>query len=137
VRKLLVIALVIAAGCRKTPTREWRADDHDQEQTSPFQVSGVAPSAAASAGEEALAETTWRTTCAICHGALGKGDGPNGPMVKAPDLTALQAQRTDDQLAAVIKTGRGKMPAFPQLPPKVVDGLVKRIRAAAAMPPQP
>lgn len=132
-RRLVLLAVMLTA-CQRKPTREWRASDHDDEQTSPFQVAGPTGSTDPNAGDDALAETTWRSNCAICHGALGHGDGPNGPMVKAPDLTVLQAQRTDDQLAAAIKAGKDKMPAFPQLPPKVVSALVRRIRAAAQAP---
>ena len=135
-RRLVLLALLIAviAGCRRKPSREWRADDHDEEPGSGAQVPGVAPSAAASAGDDALADTTWRTTCAVCHGMLGRGDGPNGPMVKAPDLTekAFLGARNDAQIAAVIRGGKGKMPAFPQLPPSVVSALVRRIRDVGA-----
>ena len=122
--------------CRSKPVREWRADDHDEEPgggSAAGQVAAVNPATAGSAGADALAETTWRSTCAICHGMLGHGDGPNGPMVKAPDLTQVQATRNDEQLAATIRSGKGKMPAFPQLPPAVVAGLVRRIRAAASV----
>lgn len=132
----LALAVVLPA-CRHKASREWRADDHDEEPGTPTQVAGPTPSTAASAGDDALAEATWRANCAICHGMRGQGDGPNGPMVKAMDLTdpQLLASRTDEQLAAVIQAGRGKMPAFPKLPPAVVSALVRRIRAAAA-PPQ-
>jgi cytochrome c oxidase cbb3-type subunit 3 len=132
------VLLVLVAGCRRAPTREWRADDHDEEPGSGAQVPGVAPSAAASAGDDALADTMWRSTCAVCHGMLGRGDGPNGPMVKAPDLTekSFLASRNDAQLAAVIRGGKGKMPAFPQLPPSVVNALVRRVRDVGAMSPQ-
>jgi len=132
---LLCVLLAVVAGCRSKPSREWRPEDHDEEPGSGAQVPGVAASAAASAGEDALAETQWRTVCAVCHGMLGRGDGPNGPMVKAPDLTekSFLGSRTDDQLAAVIRGGKGKMPAFPQLPPSVVTALVRRIRDVGSM----
>jgi len=138
VRRLLLLVLIFAvvAGCRRKPSREWRAEDHDEEPgTGGAQVPGVAGSAAAGAGDDALADTTWRTTCAVCHGMMGRGDGPNGPMVKAPDLTekSFLAARTDAQLAAVIRGGKGKMPAFAQLPPSVVNALVRRIRDVGAM----
>jgi mono/diheme cytochrome c family protein len=134
---LVSLLAVLAVACRRKPSREWRADDHDDEPGTSTQVAGPTPSTAASAGDDALSEATWRSTCAICHGMRGLGDGPNGPMVKAPNLTdpQLLGARTDEQLAATIRAGRGKMPAFPQLPPAVVAALVRRIRAAAA-PPQ-
>lgn len=130
---LVALAALTFGGCGKGATREWRADDHDEEPGSQTQAA-PGGNAANGGGEEALVDATWRSTCSICHGALGRGDGPNGPMVKAPDLTApaLQDARTDDQLAEVIRKGRGKMPAFGQLPAGVVAGLVKRIRALRA-----
>jgi hypothetical protein len=55
-------------------------------------------------------------------------------MVKAPNLTdkAFLGSRTDAQLAAAIRQGKGKMPPFPNLPNSVVNALVKRIRESAA-----
>jgi cytochrome c oxidase cbb3-type subunit 3 len=91
-------------------------------------------SAGSGAGNTAqLVEATWKAQCAQCHGPTGKGDGPTGPMVGAADLTRpdWQAKVADEQLAASIKNGKGKMPKF-DLPPNVIDGLVQRIRAARA-----
>lgn len=50
-------------------------------------------------------------------------------MVKSPDLTRAdwQAKVTDAEMAELIRKGRNKMPAF-DLPPKVIEGLVRRIR---------
>jgi cytochrome c oxidase cbb3-type subunit 3 len=52
-------------------------------------------------------------------------------MFHAADLTRpdWQASVTDEQLATVIRGGKGKMPMFPDLPPRIVTGLVARIRA--------
>jgi hypothetical protein len=52
-------------------------------------------------------------------------------MVHAADLTqaAWQSTVTDADLARSIVSGKGKMPSFADLPPKVVTGLVARIRA--------
>jgi len=53
------------------------------------------------------------------------------PAIKSdpPDLTdpARQAQLTDQQIAAVIKQGRGQMPAF-DLPDPTVTGVIKLVR---------
>jgi hypothetical protein len=43
-------------------------------------------------------------------------------------MTARQAKMTDEQLTAVIKNGRGQMPAFGNFPPELVDDLVKKVR---------
>jgi len=53
-------------------------------------------------------------------------------MVHAADLTRpdWQATMTDAHLAGSIVSGKGKMPPFPNLPAKIVAGLVARIRAS-------
>ncbi len=77
-----------------------------------------------------IIEAAWAQNCAACHGAIGHGDGPNGALVKAPDLTRpdWQAKVTDEEIATRIREGKGLMPKF-DLPPETVAGLVVRIRA--------
>jgi mono/diheme cytochrome c family protein len=77
-----------------------------------------------------LVDLTWRQQCSTCHGAMGHGDGQLGPMVRAPDLTReeWQSRVTDGEIAATIKTGKGKMPNF-DVPQLVLEGLVARVRA--------
>ncbi|MGZ3422313.1 MAG: c-type cytochrome [Polyangiales bacterium] len=133
-----VLTLFLAAGllaaCGRGPTREWQATDHDEEPGSTGQAAVGAKGGKANANGADLVEATWGSACATCHGALGRGDGPNGPMVKATDLTqpALQDARSDGELAAVIMAGKGKMPKFDALPDTVVIGLVKKIRSLRA-----
>jgi cytochrome c oxidase cbb3-type subunit 3 len=117
------------AACDPTPgdLREWTAADHDQPSPGQAaQVSGDGP-------DPNLIDLAWQRQCSTCHGPRGRGDGPQGAMVRAPDLTdpAWQDRVTDAQIAEVIRKGRNKMPAF-ELPDQVVEGLVKRVRAARA-----
>jgi mono/diheme cytochrome c family protein len=123
-----------------TDLPEWQAADHDkepnaaagQEQQKATPSGGAAGGAAGrAAGPDMVVEASWQQQCAACHGAVGHGDGPTGPMVHAADLTltAWQGTVTDAQIADVIAHGKGKMPPF-DLPPKVVAGLVARIRAS-------
>jgi mono/diheme cytochrome c family protein len=125
---VLLVSCFGALACRKAAVREWRADDHDQEGTTAALPPG---SADPQAEARALVEAAWSTNCALCHGAMGRGDGPQGPMVKATDLTdpGFLDRMTDEQIATAIRTGKGKMPAFPNLPADVTAGLVARIRA--------
>jgi mono/diheme cytochrome c family protein len=121
------------AACDRAPSAEalkdWSPADHDQEP-------GRAPAAnqgartASAGGTPALVEVTWRNQCISCHGPGGKGDGPQGAMFKAADLSRAEWQSSvkDEDIAAVIKNGKGRMPKF-DLPPDVVQGLVARIRA--------
>jgi mono/diheme cytochrome c family protein len=149
---LASLVSLAATGCDRPPpadkAKEWTPADHDraEEQTAgggaagsqaPAQTSprrgeggsGGGGGATAGAGDP-LIEVAWQENCLSCHGPLGQGDGPTGPMVKASDLTReeWQARVTDGDIAAVITTGKSKMPKF-DLPPKVVEGLVARIRA--------
>ena len=88
------------------------------------------PKPAAGGSDATLVEATWDTACAPCHGPVGHGDGPNGPMVNAPDITRpeLLAKVTDEEIAFQILNGKNRMPKF-DLPEPVVRGLVARIRA--------
>ena len=129
------LAIWAMGGCgSKGEVREWRAEDHDHAPATNGQVP-MAPAKPQTAAERgaALIAASWGANCAICHGPEGRGDGPTGPMVKAPDLTRAELldKSSDADLAKVVMEGRGKMPKF-DLPREVVDGLVKRIRLRKA-----
>lgn len=127
---LLLGLLVVACDEGRGPTREWGPGDHDQPQGPTRQVAAASARAPGSAVDPSLVELSWQQKCATCHGPMGRGDGPQGAMVAAPDLTRedFLSRAKDEEIATVIKQGRGRMPPF-DLPPSVVDGLVKRIRA--------
>jgi cytochrome c oxidase cbb3-type subunit 3 len=147
----ITAAIVAAAGLlggvafwsRRTPgdVRNWTPSDHDQAAS----TAAASPSTVTQAERRQrptstanLVELAWQKSCAPCHGDKGQGDGPQGPMVRAPDLTReeWQARVEDDDIAQVIVKGRNKMPAF-DLPPGVVRALVKRIRLNKAAPVRP
>ncbi len=71
-----------------------------------FKSAGAAPAAIVQEGKTLYAR---KGTCANCHGAGGKGDGPVGLMLDPGprDLTncAFQAQRTDGELFWSVKHG--------------------------------
>ena len=122
-------------GCESPPSvaslQEWKPQDHhstdDEKSSGPQAAQGSRQLSGDDAAK--LVELAWRQQCVSCHGAMGKGDGQMGAMLHAPDLTAeeLQAKVTDPEMAAIIKGGRNKMPAF-NLPDPVIQGLVGRIR---------
>ncbi len=128
---LVLVALsALVAACDRAPggAREWSPSDHDQAPGA-----GATPSGQARAqpgGDTTLVDLAWSKNCASCHGASGRGDGPQGPMVRAPDLTRAdwQSRVTDQEILETIRKGRNKMPAF-DLPQPVLEGLVQRIRA--------
>lgn len=129
----LFAALAFAAACDRAPSAsglpEWTVADHDRAQSAPRASQKPATPRPPQDEAEQLAELTWAAQCAQCHGAEGRGDGPSGPMVKAPDLTRgdWQGRVKDEEIAATIRAGRGQMPKF-DLSDRVIGGLVKRIR---------
>lgn len=55
----------------------------------------------------------YKSKCAMCHGADGKGDSPIGKSMKLRDLGSPEVQKqTDAELIAVTTDGKGKMPAY-------------------------
>lgn len=126
--------LLTALGCNERPAdvREWRASDHDHTDnpgSGQVQVDPADAGAPAVPGLEDVTIVAWQQNCTRCHGQLGRGDGPQGPMVKATNLSdpAWQGAVTDAQITASIKNGRGAMPAFP-LPDGTIANLVKLVR---------
>jgi mono/diheme cytochrome c family protein len=135
--RLPTLALVLAAlACNAPPSdrREWRASDHDHtENPGANQVvggpdAGTAPELAKH-GLNELAIVTWQQNCVRCHGRLGHGDGPQGKLTRATDLSnpAWQNAATDDQILKTIREGRGLMPAFP-LPDSTLRSLLQLVR---------
>jgi mono/diheme cytochrome c family protein len=89
------------------------------------------------AAEEPAGATLYRQkTCATCHGADGSGNTPAGKAMKARDLRAAEVQnKSDEELAATIADGRGKMPAFKSsLSAAQIRELVTFIRGLAKKP---
>ena len=62
---------------------------------------------------KAAAEQAYRSLCARCHGEDGRGGAPvAGVAPRNFRDAAFQRTRSDDELAHVIKEGKGVMPAF-------------------------
>jgi len=88
----------------------------------------------------ALAETDpkigrlWKAQCAACHGQTGKGDTDKGKQLKVNDMStaAFQAKKDDEFKKALsdgVKWEAGDMPAFKDLTPEQVNGLIALIRS--------
>lgn len=67
----------------------------------------------------ALADATpdgaslFKSKCAICHGADGKGQTPMGKSLKLRDLASKEVQaQSDAELGTIVADGKGKMPGF-------------------------
>jgi cytochrome c6 len=56
---------------------------------------------------------TYKTKCQMCHAADGSGNTPAGKAMKAVPFNSPDILKEPDAtLAATIKDGKGKMPAF-------------------------
>jgi mono/diheme cytochrome c family protein len=76
------------------------------------------------------APAIFKTKCAVCHGAGGKGDSPAGKSMGAADLTKSAASKSAEDLKGTIEKGRNKMPAYGKsLKPGEIDGLVAYIKS--------
>jgi cytochrome c oxidase cbb3-type subunit 3 len=138
-REVLTLLLSLCAalallGCDKREVREWQPTDHDQPVGQQAGQVASRPASSGAQGNQELVEIAWQRNCVSCHGQRGKGDGPQGPMVRAPDLTRAdwQSRVGDAEIAEVIRKGRNKMPPFANLPDQVITGLVGRIRGNRA-----
>jgi cytochrome c oxidase cbb3-type subunit 3 len=129
----VVLLLIIGSACNETPAdlRPWRPSDHDHtENPNADQVQVTdAGSAEPGHGLDDVTIVAWQQNCTSCHGPLGHGDGPQGPMVHAADLSRSdwQASVSDEAIATTIRMGRGRMPGF-KLPDATVLNLVRLVR---------
>src|SRR5580692_6585422 len=70
---------------------------------------------------------TYKAKCQMCHGADGLGTTPAGKAMKAVPFTDPQIlNKSDADLIAATKNGKGKMPAYAG---KLSDGDIKAVIA--------
>jgi mono/diheme cytochrome c family protein len=56
---------------------------------------------------------TYKSKCAMCHGADGLGATPAGKSMKVPPLNSPDlVKASDTDLITATKSGKGKMPAY-------------------------
>ena len=84
----------------------------------------------AQGGEKAEAQTLFKQSCAMCHGADARAQTPMGKALKIPDLhSAAVQQKTDAELTTIITDGKGKMPPYKaKLKPEQIKDLVTYIK---------
>jgi mono/diheme cytochrome c family protein len=74
----------------------------------------------------------YKQKCASCHGPDGKGETPAGKAMKVRSFAdPAVAAMSDDELAAVITNGKGKMPKYASLKSEQVKALVEYCRSLA------
>ena len=72
----------------------------------------------------------FKTKCAMCHGADGKGDTPVGKKMGTHDFASPEVQKMSDaELTDAITKGKNKMPAYAgKLSESDIKGLVAYVR---------
>jgi cytochrome c6 len=72
----------------------------------------VFASSASSLAQSSGADT-YKAKCQMCHAADGSGNTPAGKAMNARPFNSPDVlKQSDDELTAIIKNGKGKMPAF-------------------------
>jgi mono/diheme cytochrome c family protein len=67
----------------------------------------------------------YKSKCAMCHGADGKGDTPVGKSMKLRDLGSADVQKqSDTELIAITADGKGRMPGYKG---KLTDDQIKEV----------
>jgi mono/diheme cytochrome c family protein len=79
---------------------------------------------------QSSAADNYKAKCQMCHGATGLGDTPAGKAMQARPFNSPDViKKSDAELFAVIKNGKGKMPAFAgKLSDADITALVAHIR---------
>jgi mono/diheme cytochrome c family protein len=67
---------------------------------------------------------TYKSKCAMCHGADGLATGPAGKAMNVPPVTAAAFKAPEADLIAATKAGKGKMPSFAS---KLTDAQIKDV----------
>jgi quinoprotein glucose dehydrogenase len=70
--------------------------------------------------------TLYQTQCSVCHGIDRQGSPP-----AFPSLQELDRRLDAGQIADVIRSGRGRMPAFASIPQHALERLVEYVRTGA------
>jgi len=86
------------------------------EESAVKKAAVLAPAHPAPSGSPELGARVYAQRCAICHGSAGEGNGPAAsglnPRPRNHTDGAYMNGRTDAQLLAVIRNGKGAMPAW-------------------------
>ncbi|MBV8675397.1 MAG: PQQ-binding-like beta-propeller repeat protein, partial [Acidobacteriaceae bacterium] len=72
-------------------------------------------------------EGTYEYLCASCHGDHREGSPP-----AFPSLVGVAERLTDRDIAAVIHSGRGRMPSFPMIDDAATSALIQYLKGAEA-----
>src|SRR3984885_216188 len=72
-------------------------------------------------------EGIYRSQCSVCHGADRTGSPPG-----FPSLVGIDTRLSDQQIEAVIHSGKGRMPTFPNLTDAQLQDLLRFLKTPSA-----
>ncbi len=144
----IILAGSVLSGCPQGSAPDelavWSPSDHAQPANQGTGDGRAQPGRPGAMSDEESVALLWVEACASCHGPSGAGDGPGAPEdVELQDLTdpEWQDQVDDEAIAAVIREGRGAMPAYGPTAPgdrrlnergiAALVGHIRRLRQAA------
>lgn len=131
-----VHAFLVGCGGSSQPSGESAPATGSTPSTSAEAPATETPADAAApvADEAKLGAQVYSARCALCHGAGGQGDGPASaglnPKPRNHTDKAYMSTLTDEQILAVIRNGKGTMPAWGKvLSEAELNAVAKHVRA--------
>jgi quinoprotein glucose dehydrogenase len=80
-------------------------------------------------GDEGLGASLYEYACSSCHGLDHKGSPP-----AFPSLEGIDQRLSEEQIVEIVRTGRGRMPPFTNLPPPALNILAQYVRSGIDLP---
>ncbi len=74
-----------------------------------------------------IGSSLYQSQCALCHGGDRKGSPP-----EFPSLVGIDQRMSDTAILELLRSGKGRMPSFPNLQGASLQGLQEYLRTSAA-----
>ena len=96
-------------------------------------MAGTWALSSAKAADLAKGKAVFTSKCILCHGATGAGNGPASMTLnpKPANFASKSFWQTPDierTMANIIKSGKGQMTAFPDLPADDIEAVIQYIK---------
>lgn len=101
------VLLLVSAGCGGSTSNGGQVSPAPgtTAPTTPGTSAPTAPDTTAPGGATVSVETVYKQNCLACHGTNLEGS-------MGPKLSDVGARLSEEQIAGIVKEGRGNMPAF-------------------------
>ena len=122
----------MVAAIRRSPSRTTKTQP-SSVAASICVTAGSSPRMPSARSAEIDAAAIYKSKCAMCHGADGKGETTMGKNLHLRNLGSEEVQKQKgEELEKIITNGKGKMPAYKgKLSEAEIDALVQFIRGFA------